>query len=153
MSRLRDELAVVPIVGRVLAAITYLGLVTFIALGCWFEAGDGHDRMPLALCPLLLILPPLFAAFYVLLLGYVYGDARRRGMNYIAWTILAFLVPNALGIVIYFIMRAPLGGGTCPHCNSRIPSGSIFCNRCGTKVAPASPANQITHRTDMPSSA
>jgi len=150
MSRLRDELKVVPIVGKVLAAITYLGLVTFVGVMCWFGVKDVHEHM---LCLLLVILPPLAAAFYVLLLGYVYGDARRRGMNYIAWTILAFLIPNALGIVIYFIMRAPLGGGVCAHCNSRIPAGSVFCNRCGTRVAPTSPSNQITPAPDTPASA
>ena len=153
MSRVRDELTVVPIGGRVLAAISYFGMVTFVVLMCWFNGGNPHDTREIGLCLLMLILAPLVAACYVLLLGYVYGDARRRGMNYIAWTILALLIPNALGIVIYFIMRAPLGGGICPHCNSRIPAGSVFCNRCGTRVAPASPSNQITPATDTPTSA
>ena len=91
MSRLHDELKVVPIGGRVLAAITYFALVTFMAVMCWFNGGNPHDRREIGLCVFCLILPPLVAAFYVLLLGYVYGDARRRGMNYIAWTVLAFL--------------------------------------------------------------
>ena len=151
MSRLRDELKVVPIGGRILAAIVCFGMAILIVVMCWFNVGK-TDRMELALCPVLIILAPLTAAFYMLLLGYVYGDARRRGMNYIAWTILAFLVPNALGIVIYFIMRAPLGGGVCPNCNCRIPAGSVFCNRCGTKVAPANPSNQITPAPGMPTS-
>src|SRR5262245_3144550 len=38
----------------------------------------------------------VFAA--VLLYGYVYADARRRGMRYVPWTFIAVLLPNMLGV-------------------------------------------------------
>ena len=50
----------------------------------------------------------LFAAAYVLLAGYVYADASRRGMPAIAWTALTVLVPNAIGFVLYFLLRKPI---------------------------------------------
>src|SRR5208337_4340116 len=41
-------------------------------------------------------------AFYVLLVGYVNRDARRRGMSATLWTVLVIFVPNAIGFIIYF---------------------------------------------------
>ena len=44
-------------------------------------------------------------ACYLLLIGYITRDARRRGMSPVLWTFVAILVPNALGIILYFILR------------------------------------------------
>jgi hypothetical protein len=44
----------------------------------------------------------------VLLNGYVYADAKRRGMRYVMWTWPAILIPNAIGVILYFVLRDPL---------------------------------------------
>ena len=69
--------------------------------------------------PVRIIVPvlfPLLLAGYALLIGYVYGDARRRGMRYVMWTLLAIFLFNGIGIILYFILREPL---------------MVYCSRCG----------------------
>jgi hypothetical protein len=63
------------------------------------------------------ILLPMILAGYTLLIGYIYGDARRRGMRYVMWTLLAIFLFNGIGVILYFILREPL---------------QVYCSRCGT---------------------
>jgi hypothetical protein len=71
--------------------------------------------------------------FYVLLVGYVYGDAKRRGMRYVMWTLLAIFIPNAIGIVLYFVLRDPLPS-PCQTCGRSVPAGFAYCPKCGTLI-------------------
>ena len=80
-----------------------------------------------------------FLGAYVLLVGYVYGDARRRGMNHVLWTLLAIFIPNAIGIILYFILRDPVPV-PCPACGTPARKGHAFCAGCGTAVRAACPA-------------
>jgi hypothetical protein len=70
------------------------------------------------------------AALWVACLGYVYADARDRGMPPILWTLLAALVPNLLGFLFYFALRRPLLR-PCPRCAQAIYTGQRFCASCG----------------------
>lgn len=70
-------------------------------------------------------------AVWVLCLGYVYGDARRRAMPPIAWTLVAILVPNLLGFLLYFVMRRPVTV-PCAYCGQAMASDQRFCSGCGT---------------------
>lgn len=54
------------------------------------------------------IVPATILAFLVRMIGYVNRDAGRRGMNRLAWTLIVIFVPNAIGFIIYFLMRNPL---------------------------------------------
>src|SRR5512135_876460 len=47
-------------------------------------------------------------AGWILLLGYVIRDATRRHMNSSLWAVLVLLIPNAIGFIIYFLLRHPL---------------------------------------------
>jgi hypothetical protein len=69
--------------------------------------------------------------FYVLLIGYVYGDAKRRRMRYVMWTLLAIFIPNAIGIVLYFVLRDPLPS-PCRSCRASVPVAFAYCPKCGT---------------------
>jgi RNA polymerase subunit RPABC4/transcription elongation factor Spt4 len=81
----------------------------------------------------------LAVAGNILLIGYVYGDARRRGMRYVMWTLLAIFLFNGIGIILYFILREPLLG-YCSKCGSAVNHGFAFCPRCGVGVQPACPS-------------
>ncbi len=72
----------------------------------------------------------VFTAAFFLSLGYVYGDARRRDMSAWAWVIAAFLIPNFVGFVLYFLFRGPLYG-SCSSCGKPIRGGEAFCSHCG----------------------
>ena len=63
---------------------------------------------------------------YVLLVGYIYGDARRRGMRYVSWTVLAVLAPSAIGILLYFILREPRQAH-CTKCGRSMSPNFAFC--------------------------
>uniref|UniRef100_Q025K7 DZANK-type domain-containing protein n=1 Tax=Solibacter usitatus (strain Ellin6076) TaxID=234267 RepID=Q025K7_SOLUE len=85
------------------------------------------------------IVLPLVIGGYTLLCGYVYGDARRRGMRYVMWTLLAIFLTNGIGIILYFILRDPLPA-YCSRCGGIVQQGFAYCPRCGANVLPACPA-------------
>jgi hypothetical protein len=72
----------------------------------------------------------VFTAAFFLVLGYIYGDAKRRQMPAVAWVIVAFLIPNLIGIILYFVFRQPLLG-PCRFCGKPIRAGGAFCLYCG----------------------
>ena len=71
----------------------------------------------------------------ILLVGYVYADSKRRGMRYVMWTWLAALVPDGIGIILYFILRDPMPKA-CPGCSSMVQKRFAFCPQCGTAMQP-----------------
>lgn len=81
----------------------------------------------------------LYAIVSVLLSGYVYADARRRGMRYVMWTLLTIFVIYGIGFILYFVLRDPLLVH-CPKCNATGRSGFIFCPLCGAELAASCPA-------------
>jgi RNA polymerase subunit RPABC4/transcription elongation factor Spt4 len=78
---------------------------------------------------------------YLLLIGYVSRDSRRRGMSPMLWTLVAIFIPNGLGIILYFILRQPLNR-TCPQCGNGVQMGFNFCPRCSCMLSPSCPQCQ-----------
>jgi predicted nucleic acid-binding Zn ribbon protein len=76
------------------------------------------------------VLGGVVIAIWVLGLGYVNADARRRGMPPILWTLIAALIPNLLGFLLYFALRQPIAL-PCPHCGRPITAVQRFCSWCG----------------------
>jgi hypothetical protein len=72
----------------------------------------------------------VFTAAFFLALGYVYGDAKRRQMPAWAWVIAAFLIPNLIGFILYFVFRSPLLR-PCSSCGKPVRGGEAFCSHCG----------------------
>ena len=106
----------------------------------------------------------LLLATIVLLTGYVYRDAQRRGMNAFLWTFLVIVMLPAyvaMGFIFYFIAREPLPyhcpkcgmmvsarfnycpgckyvlHPTCPSCQREVGEMDRFCPHCGNDLAPA----------------
>src|SRR5436309_14354800 len=118
-----------------------------IPVGAWITAGVifvlgfclvnllliRENRAPFPVRILLPILLPLFVSGYALLVGYVYGDARRRGMRYVLWTLLAIFLTNGIGVILYFILREPLLEH-CTRCGSQMQAGFAYCPRCGANI-------------------
>jgi hypothetical protein len=136
MKRLTQELRIIPGLAWLVGVLLYLGFVCFSItmmrtdpqLRIWPVWGQA---MFTALIPLLLV--P-----YVALVGYVNADARRRGMRYRLWTLLAIFIPNALGFILYFVLREPLMS-PCPQCATLVKQGYAFCPKCGAAVASVCP--------------
>jgi len=47
-----------------------------------------------------------------------------------AWVIAAFLIPNLIGFILYFVFRGPLLQ-PCSSCSKPIQAGEAFCSHCG----------------------
>src|SRR5690348_13683917 len=127
----------------------------------WPEPG----KIALAYCGALL------AAAYILLIVYICRDAKRRGMRYVMWTLLAIFVPDAIGIILYFILRDPLPNpcpscaravkasfafcpfcsaslqATCPQCGLGVDRAWLHCPKCGTKLPTPAPQQAVTSAT------
>ncbi len=89
MSRFREEFYVIPRRSLVFS----LSLAGVAALLILVFAKD----VPLGPRIAMAILAPTVLLIYVLLVSYVYGDSRRRGMRPVLWTLVALFVPNAVG--------------------------------------------------------
>jgi RNA polymerase subunit RPABC4/transcription elongation factor Spt4 len=100
----------------------------------WMASLD--TRMPVAIRIFLPVVPPLLMAGFTLVVGYVYGDARRRGMRYVMWTLLAIFIPNGIGVILYFILREPMPSH-CSKCGAAAKQGHAFCPVCGAGILPA----------------
>jgi hypothetical protein len=137
MSRFREELRVIPRTAWVIGIVLYLVVSTLVCFG-GIHTDPEMSHWPLAGriaftygCFLVLLA-------WVLLIGYVYADAKRRSMRYVLWTGLAILVPNALGVILYFVLRDPLPK-PCPHCAALANPSFVFCPSCGTAMQPTCP--------------
>ena len=132
---------VIPFGGWIASGIVFLGCL--IPLNLIFL---GERGVPIWLRFLLTIVVPIVSAGYALLVGYIYGDARRRGMRYVMWTLLAIFLTNGIGVILYFILRDPLPA-YCSRCGATVLASHAFCPRCGSGVQPTCPG---CHRTLQP---
>lgn len=141
-SVLAAEIKIIPEWAWVVAAIVFAGVQ--IA----FDAGMAHDAKAPALWirALLGVVAGVFGGGYLLFIVYINRDAKRRGMSAAMWTLLAILVPNALGIVLYFVLRQPLQKA-CPQCGNAVQMSFSFCPKCSYKLAPSCP--QCQHSVGM----
>jgi hypothetical protein len=78
----------------------------------------------------------ILLAIWLLCLGFVFADARRRAMRPVLWVLVAALFPHLLGFLLYFVMRHPIAAA-CTHCGMTVSNHPRFCSWCGT--APFSP--------------
>ena len=80
-------------------------------------------------------------AIWLMALGYVYRDAKRRGMNAGLWTLLCVLLSwpfFAIGFILYFQVREPLPY-PCPRCATMVGARFNFCPNCNCNLHPSCP--------------
>jgi hypothetical protein len=129
MSEKQGVWQVIPTPAKVIGAIVAIGTAIAARLVLIPMDPKMSQWQPWQMNMFCLIFLVLF--FYVLLIGYVYGDAKRRGMRYVMWTLLAIFIPNTIGIVLYFVLRDPLPS-PCQTCGRSVPAGFAYCPKCGT---------------------
>jgi hypothetical protein len=133
MSGFRDEIRVVPRNAWIAAWLVYLCLATVLGLVSTVGHDPGLSNMPAVGKVFFAAGIPVFLFILVLLIGYVYADAKRRGMRYVMWTLLAIFIFNGIGIILYFLMRDPLPT-PCPKCGFMARSAFTFCPSCGGEL-------------------
>ncbi|HUS19964.1 MAG TPA: zinc ribbon domain-containing protein [Terriglobales bacterium] len=80
-----------------------------------------------------------FFSFYMLMIGYVNRDAKRRGMNSALWTlIMVLLLASGIGFIVYFLLRQPIVLN-CPKCSEQVESSFNFCPKCHFQLNPMCP--------------
>ena len=131
-SHFRSELAIIPPVARAIAVLAF-ALMQICLLG--LLPHYVRDIPPMPALVLISICGGIVVAIIVLMVGYVYADSKRRGMNSLLWTLLVIFVPKALGFIAYFLLRKPLLI-PCPNCGTAVGSDFRYCPKCGYAVTP-----------------
>jgi hypothetical protein len=138
MNRFSDEVRIISPIAWMIAVLVEVGM--FCAL---FWVAIPRDpklsQWPVAGAVAFSIWPGLLVGMVVLLVGYINADARRRGMRYVMWTLLAIFIPNSIGIILYFVLRDPLLV-PCTNCGAQARSGFAFCPQCGSSLSTGCPA-------------
>jgi len=83
-------------------------------------------------------------SIFLFTLGYVYRDAKRRGMHAGLWTLLVLVfapVYLLIGLIIYLLVREPLPFN-CPQCANTVSARFNFCPNCKYNLHPACPQCQ-----------
>jgi hypothetical protein len=138
MNRFSDELRIIPGVVWAIALLVggcFSALMKFVII----PQGEHAKYWPEAGQIAFSIWPGLLLFVFVLLIGYINADARRRGMRYVMWTLLAIFIPNSIGIILYLIFRDPLLV-PCAKCGAQARAGFAFCPQCGAQLVTACPA-------------
>ena len=154
-SKFRDELRIIPrwlvwgCLGLYLLALIIgigINLVNMHTGDPIFPNDDFRARPVLANLALAGVITIMAFSFSVLLfmLGYVYRDAKRRGMHPGLWTILVLILSGGyffIGLIIYLLIREPLPF-TCPQCATSVSARFTFCPNCKYNLHPACPQCQ-----------
>jgi RNA polymerase subunit RPABC4/transcription elongation factor Spt4 len=149
-SRFRDELRIIPkwlvwtcIVLYALALILGISInLVNMHTGDQVFPDDSFRNRPELSC--LALAGVITAVAFVLscilfMFGYVYRDAKRRGMNPTLWMLLVVILsPSAgiIGLIIYLLVREPLPY-TCPQCAATVNARFNFCPNCKYNLRPA----------------
>lgn len=126
-----DEIKIIPYWAYLFAGIG------FLCMQAVFNGiiPDQKDAPPRVVCFFLGLLVGSVVACYLLLIGYVNRDAGRRGMSRTLWTLLVIFIPNALGFILYFLLRQPMMQ-PCPQCHAQVQATFNYCPTCNTKLHP-----------------
>ncbi len=137
MSKLQEEFEIVPRPAFAIGTVVWLAFFLLMML-VPFRLDPVGRNWPLWGKLAISVLPGIPLFILVLLIGYVNADAKRRGMRYVMWTLLAALIPNAIGIILYFVLRDPLLAN-CATCGTQARAQFAFCSKCGAGLRPACP--------------
>lgn len=130
-----QEVKIVPWWAIVLAVVCFLGIPLVFFIYVW---SSEPNPPPLPIQILLATMVGAILAFLAILIGYVNRDAGRRGMSRTLWTLLVIFIPNAIGFIIYFLVRNPLQL-SCPGCAALVDARANFCPLCRFGLRPTCP--------------
>lgn len=125
-----DQLSLIP------AWSVILAVVVFVAIQYLFQFVMPHHRHEML--PMRILMGYSWGtafATYVLLIGYVSRDVKRRNMPAGLWMLVVIVMPGGIGAVVYFLLRQPIIS-RCPHCNTEVTSNIHFCPQCQFQLAP-----------------
>src|SRR5215471_9289599 len=124
---LKSEIRLVPGWAYAVAVVLFFAILFLFyrISGLWSPESDA----PYVFRVFVSVFPGTMLAFLALMAGYVNRDAGRRGMSRTLWTILVLVIPNAIGFILYFLLRTTVRVD-CPKCGTMLDPGVNFCPRC-----------------------
>jgi hypothetical protein len=125
------QMVAVVLVGAGVVAVFWLGVSAGVSDGRANRDGD-FGGLGVAALVALVGTGVLLVAGWILALGFVYGDAKRRGMQAGLWTLMVVLIPNLIGFLLYFALRQPLLQA-CSSCGGGVGRSQRFCSICGSE--------------------
>lgn len=132
--QIKDELKLIPGMAIGLAIAVFAAIQVLVH----FVLSHTHNPPPAPLRVFFGLFAGGLLAMFFLLWGYVYRDAKRRGMNPLLWLMIVVLVPNALGFLVYFLVRSEVIG-KCPNCGAMVRNSFNFCPKCNHALVPVCP--------------
>lgn len=138
-----DELRVVPGWAIGLAAVAFTG-IQFVIHVFGFQRDSHPPPVVIQWCAGFVV--GTLVAIVIMLVGYVNRDAKRRGMRSGLWTAIVIFVPNAIGFILYFVLRQPVSSA-CPQCGATVSGKFNFCPNCKYNLHPACPECRREVRT------
>jgi cytochrome bd-type quinol oxidase subunit 2 len=130
--RLRRFLSIVPKTVQLWASVL-VGCALLIGLVAGYKtAQEGAVLRTMSASASAALVLGIALAMWLLCLGFVFADARRRAMPSVPWVLVAALFPHLLGFLLYFVMRQPIAS-TCNQCGGTITLHQRFCPWCGAQ--------------------
>jgi hypothetical protein len=127
-----DSLKMIPLWSIILAVVVFVGWQYFMN----HNAPQRHHTELQQVTHLAFVFMSGTAlASYVLLVGYVSRDVKRRNMSAALWMLIVVVMPGGIGAVVYFLLRQPIMI-RCPNCTTELTAGVHFCPQCRFQVAP-----------------
>lgn len=65
---------------------------------------------------------------------WTYRDAKSRGLEARMWTLIVVLVPNFIGLLLYFLIGRRQLQTLCPSCGFKTQQGKPYCSSCGAAM-------------------
>jgi ABC-type cobalt transport system substrate-binding protein len=149
-----DSLRMIPLWSVILSIIVFLGTMYFFNMPGYYGGGPQDAarratanptqqpvqqprRRPNAEAGRLMFSYTTAAALasYILLVGYVSRDVKRRNMPAALWILIVVVMPGGIGAVVYFLLRQPIMT-RCPNCTTELAATVHFCPQCQFQVAP-----------------
>ncbi len=143
---LAAEMKIIPAVAYLVAGIWLVFCYSFLLPLVLRQAQHKPGEPPVWLITELMVLAGFVLAVWLLMIFYVNADAKRRQMNRLLWTLLVIFIPNAIGFILYFVLRQPIAR-PCPKCATPVRPDFVFCPSCGESLAPTCPACRRTVET------
>ncbi len=109
----RDGLKMIPVWSILLAVLVFVGWLYF----SYYAQPHHHGPQPMRL--LMVYMTGTVLASYVLLVGYVSRDVKRRNMPALLWMLIVVVMPGGIGAVVYFLLRQPVMI-RCPNCSTEL---------------------------------
>jgi hypothetical protein len=103
---------------------------SLLAVLCLQRSTDAANTAGCLGCGVILLVPVAILILNILLIVWVYKDAKARGMDTpVVWMLLVFFF-SLIGLLIYILARTPGSLSPCPYCGQKRLMNGTPCPHC-----------------------